>query len=315
MTMSQCHKSIISILILISNEMVGSNNSRSLGDKLLKTLPPIYLSKDYSKLSLPKTNDKEPVNITVIAKNMKIQNIDDRKSTLTLDIRFSFSWVDTRVKLHHNSSKWTLDYFDNSKFSYLSNAWLKKLWIPDLDIVNLHDMRIGKGQEDHRILKAYNDYRFWYEFPAIITIHCPLFDFKSYPFDVQVCVLLVGSFRHPIQENVYMGYLIQNNEKYENTLQYDVENIIALSFASCILTDYHYYLSKDGNMKSQELHHSYFGIKIKVKRSIQIHIAARFLPSILFVSLSWFGFAMGASNINGRLIIQILSILGVLFMR
>lgn len=307
------YKIIISVIVLILNGYNGSSHSKSSNDKLLKTLSPIYLNRNYSKLVLPKINIKEPVNITMVSKDLKINKVDDKEWTLTLSMRISFSWIDTRVMLLQNSSMWLWD--GSCRYSILGQIWETKLWIPDFDVVNLYDMKVVPRQNKERILKVDNNHRFWYEFPVTITINCPLFAFKSYPFDSQVCVVLLGSFKYPIQQNVYMGYLIQSSEDYDNYLQYDIDKVEALSFASCILTNNNYYLTKKGEMRSKEMHHSYFGIKIRLKRSIQIHIIARFIPSFLLVTLNWFGFAIDASNMNARLIVHMLSILGILFIR
>ena len=295
------------------NGFDGSNHSKSSNDKLLKTSLPIYLNRNYSKLVLPKTNIKEPVNITIVSKNLQVKKVDDQERTLTLSMRISFSWIDTRVMLHQNSSMWLWD--GSRRYSILGEIWDTRIWIPDFDVVNLYDMKISQGLNKQRILKVDNNNRFWYEFPVTITINCPLLTFKSYPFDSQVCVMLLGSFKYPIQQNVYMGYLIQNTEDYDKNLQYDIDKVSALSFASCILTNNNYYLTKKGEMRSNEMHHSYFGIKIGLKRSIKVHIIARFIPSLLLVTLNWFGFAIDASNTNGRLIVNMISFLGILSIR
>ena len=306
---------IINLLILVMNRLADSNYSKSSSGKLLQKISPIYLTKDYSKYSLPKLNEKEPVNITIVSKNLVIYSVDDRESTIRISMRLSLSWIDSRVKLHHNSSLWILDNSTNLQYAYLDSISLKKLWLPDVDIVNLSKMEVGDGVNENRILKVYSNNRFWYEFPTTVTISCPLFDFKSYPFDTQVCVLLLGSFRYPIQQNVYMGYLIQDSNGNEKILQYDINNIVELSFASCILSNNHYYLAENGNMRSHDVHHSYFGIKIEMQRKMGIHFFGRFLPSTVFVSLNWFGFAMGTPNINGRVSIHLVSVLGILLIR
>ena len=313
MTFAIRYRIIISIIVLILNGYVGSNNSKFSSEKLLKTSFPIYLNRNYSKLVLPRTNIKEPVNITVVSKNLKIEQVDDKKWTITLSMRISFSWIDTRMMLHQNSSMWLWD--GSRRYSILGEIWDSKLWTPDFDVVNLYDMKFVPGPNKERILKVDNDHRFWYEFPVTITINCPLFAFKSYPFDSQVCVVLLGSFKYPIQQNVYMGYLIHNTEDYDRNLQYDIDKVAALSFASCILTNNNYYLTKKGEMRSKEMHHSYFGIKIGLKRSIKIHIVARFMPSLLLVYLNWFAFAIDASNMNGRLMVHMISFLSILSIR
>lgn len=303
---------IINIIILFVNGLAYSDYSKSSNDKLLKNVTTIYLTKDYSKLSLPKIHDKEPVNITIVSKNLEIKKVDDCELTLSVRLQLAFSWIDSRVKLHQDSPMWLVDNTTNLKYTFLDSLLLKQLWLPDFDVVNLSKMEVGDGFNENRILKVYNNKRFWYEFPTTVTINCPLFDFKSYPFDNQVCVLLLGSFKYPIQQNVYMGYLIQNYKHNEKSLQYDISNIVALSFASCILSNNRYHLTGDGNMRSQEMHHSYFGIKIEMRRKIDTFIFGKFLPSLLLVSLNWFGFAMGSSNVNGRVSVHLASMFGIL---
>ena len=84
------YRIIISVMVLILNGYSGSIHFKSSNDKSLKTSSPIYLDRTYSKLFLPKMNIKEPVNITIVSKNLKISKVDDKEWTITNDIRSTF---------------------------------------------------------------------------------------------------------------------------------------------------------------------------------------------------------------------------------
>ena len=184
--------------------------------------------------------------------------------------------------------------------------------------MNVKKIDIGHSLKVHHhrsTLKLSNNYRLQYEFPVEIKLACPLFDFGDYPFDRQVCVLLIGSFRYDAKKNVYMGYLVNKKSKHKLVQNYHVKDLVALSFGSCILNYDHYYLTKDGNINFQTFQHSHFGVKMELKRSLQHFIVSVYLPSILLVLIGWFGFLVHPCNVVGRLALQFTTLIVLLIIR
>ena len=304
---------LLNIIVLWAISFQGSETFKPFEKSINKHDMPFYIMPDYYKEVLPMKNGV-PVNITVLIKYLGISEINDVDSAVTMRIILEMSWRDFRLRINDNSSMWTLDRETNQKYTYLNSKWHKYLWTPDSDIVNLQTFEIGKNLNEHRTLRLSNNSRLWYNIPVVITISCPLFDFKDYPFDKQVCVLLVGSFRYHIKENVYMGYLIRkvDNQKH---LQYKVKDVVSLSFGSCILNYDHYHYTEDGNLGFRPVKHSHFGIKIEFERSLKLQILTTFLPSTTLIFICWVGFLVDFSNVVGRLLLQLTSLLGLLIMR
>ena len=163
-------------------------------------------------------------------------------------------------------------------------------------------------------MKVSNDKRLWYEISSEVTLFCPLFDFKEYPLDSQVCVLLIGSHRYPIEYLIYNGYLIYNTNN-QRPPHYDIIDVVNLSFRSCVLNYEHYYLTKNQKLISKSLQHSHFGIKMEFQRVVNFSTISMYISSTSMVLLSWLGFFLFPSLILGRLLCQITSLITLLGIR
>ena len=309
----------ICILRAVTNVVVASNRADMvIADNFMSSRKdPFYLPKSYNKNKIPVAKNDGPINITVFVEINSIDELSENDSSVTFNIKFRLSWVDDRLILNHNSSIWTIYGTDKElHYANIDPRLYDYIWKPDFDIVNLRRLDIlDKNREEHdRILKVSNGKRLWYEISSQVTLFCPLFDFKDYPFDSQVCVLLIGSLRYPIEYMIYNGYLIYNTNN-QRPPQYDIKNVIDLSFGSCVLNYEHHYLTETLNVVSKSFQHSHFGIKMEFQRVVNFSTISMYISSTSMVLLSWLGFFLSPSLILGRLLCQITSLITLLGIR
>ena len=308
-----CILRVVTSFVLASNRadmVIADNFMSSRNDHF-------YLPKSYNKAKIPVAKNHGPINITVFVEINSIDELSDNDSSVTFNIKFRLSWVDNRLILNHNSSIWTIYGTDvELHYANINPRLYDYIWKPDFNIVNLRKLdTLDKNREEHyRILKVSNDKRLWYEISYEVTLFCPLFDFKDYPFDSQVCVLLIGSLRYTIEYLVYNGYLVYNTNN-QRLLHYDIVDVVDLSFGSCVLNYEHYYLTGNQKLISKSLQHSHFGIKMEFQRVVNFSTISMYISSTSMVLLSWLGFFFTPSFILGRLLCQITSLITLLGIR
>ena len=307
------------ILRVVTNALVASNRADMvIADNFMSSRDdPFHLPKGYNKDKIPIEKDNRPINITAFVEINSIEELSDKDSSVTFNIKLRLSWVDNRLILNHNSSIWTIYGTDvELHYANINPRLYDYIWKPDLNIVNLRklDTLDKNGEEHYRILKVSNDKRLWYEISSQVTLFCPLFDFKDYPFDSQVCVLLIGSLRYTIKYLVYNGYLVYNTNN-QRLLHFDIIDVVELSFGSCVLNYEHYYLKENQKLISKSLQHSHFGIKMEFQRVVNFSTISMYISSTSMVLLSWLGFFFTPSFILGRVLCQIASLITLLGIR
>ena len=147
---------------------------------------------DKSVFKDDKNDESGPLNVSIVVVISEVMEINDHEKTVKLEAVLSLSWIDSRLQLNENSSKW--EELDDYKLTYLPLEWLDWIWKPDIDIPNIKDFNIKGIFKDHSWVTLHGDKRIWYEIPVEITLTCPLFAYHDYPFDVQTCHLWIGSY-------------------------------------------------------------------------------------------------------------------------
>ena len=112
----------ICILRVVTNVVFASNLMSNHDD-------PFYLPKGYNKDKIPISKYNGPINITVFVEINSIQELSEKDSSVTFNIRLRLSWVDYRLILNYNSSIWTLYGTDvELQYANLDPAFLQKLY-------------------------------------------------------------------------------------------------------------------------------------------------------------------------------------------
>lgn len=164
---------------------------------------------------------------------------------------------------------------------------LPNLWLPDIEILNL------KAFETHRVLSKLegvwldNEDHITYVIATRITFICPM-KFNAFPMDIQRCKFQVGSFNYHMDQLVFANEMVpQANTSIKSILDYEIT-------------------IKD--LKPEETHYialgknfSVAGFEMVLQRKMSFYIVTYYLPSGLFVVVSWISFLVNPEVIPGRM--------------
>ena len=84
--------------------------------------------KNYNPFRAPQRNDSEAVEVKLFVKVLSILQVSEAEQSYTVDIIYSLSWTDYRLKLPQNH----MEIFP----LVLDMSWNKKIWVPDVYIRN-----------------------------------------------------------------------------------------------------------------------------------------------------------------------------------
>jgi len=137
----------------------------------------------------------------------------------------------------------------------------------------------------------------------LVTLSC-IMDFNLYPFDKQACYILEGSMTEDWDGK---SFVIWGNFFFESKIARRLPYEVKLELLDPEL------LAKGklfGDMR-------YSGWRIALKRKILIHLTEAFMPSTLFVALSWLSFLIPPDVVPGRmaLLVTMLLVLVNIFLR
>ena len=274
-----CQHSLIVLLLIIP--IIPTQKSCMKGEA--KT---ICLPKDYVKFELP---PNQPITVSIGIDIKDIPNVSDRDFSITLNAYFIVKWFDSRLIV--NDVKNGSDYSEPvSDLTALNLAILETLWLPDVEIRNL------KSFQTHLILSKLEgfwvdtEHNLMHALASRITFICPM-SFNSFPMDVQVCVFQVGSFNYATNKLVFRDEFIPvKEEAVRSILDYDI-NIYPLN-------------PEDTHYSALNMNYSVAGFQLVLSRKISFYIVTYYLPSGLFVVVSWISFLINP-EVRGLYVIRL----------
>ena len=99
----------------------------------------ICLPKSYDKHTIP----SKPTNVGVEIFVAQISEVDDDLSTVDILASLTFTWEDHRL-MKLNSTK-----FDNGTWKKLNHSWKPKLWVPDIHVMGMKDIKISSFMQPY----------------------------------------------------------------------------------------------------------------------------------------------------------------------
>jgi len=232
---------------------------------------------DYQKLESP-TPD-EPVHVDINVEILDILNVNDKEFSITMSMYFSVQWQESRIQTNRT--------VEPDSWYPVSLEFLTDLWIPNVFIYNL------KSFQSIAVLKRLagvwiiNGKDVFYNQYSTVTFLCPM-RFERYPLDEHICRFRVGSTNMDIN---FMRF-------GETTLTYDD------SSRNTILD----YLVTVKNLAEEDrivlyagANYSVTGIEMRLTRHILKYLYIYYLPSGLFVVVSWVGFLIPPEVVPGRM--------------
>jgi len=249
----------------------------------------LCLTKDYSTFDLPYKT--KPNLIKIGFEISDVLGINDKDYSITFGLYFSVEWMEPRLNL--SKELWGEDMVAGEDDLVPVNLELiKSLWIPNIFIYNLKTFKTIDVLSKLAGLWIDSRKRIYYSQATSITFICPML-FDSFPLDTQVCKFQVGSYSYDMNRMVFdvstLGY-IQNTQSI--ILDYEI------SIKNLKKSDRIFEAGALGNF-------SLAGFEMTLSRHVMSYIITYYLPSGLFVVVSWISFLIPPDIVPGRMTLLI----------
>ena len=179
---------------IANHEGVTNSDLACIGGTFLSSS--VCIPKFYRKADIP--NTPTVVNTSLQLKNIRERN--DKTMTITVDIIFSFYWIDNRIKTKF-SDKEKAQGRTNLEVHQLQEIWKPDIYVYNLSNFNSHSVKEPLGglsilskiyweQSNGNATLNYTLVEYWFEAEA--TIYCSFY-YQQYPMDIQQCEFRITS--------------------------------------------------------------------------------------------------------------------------
>jgi len=239
---------------------------------------PFCIPLDYNKDLIPPTEG--PLEVFVDIFIFEVSKINDIELTMTFELYFDLSWTESRFLINESSTKWGEDGSFMGSTNFVSS-----LWLPDIQIFKCKQFKKRQIVTDVAGLILFNTKQLLYTVSTEVIIDCPM-KFSGYPLDHQSCKFLVGSYIHDNTQINFSG-------KYEH----DVENQRAQQYIlKCVNLG-----PNDTVIHWANKSFSQTGFQVDMIRRRTPVLLQVYLPSGLFVIVSWISFIVPPEVVPGRM--------------
>ncbi|CAH0721789.1 unnamed protein product, partial [Brenthis ino] len=276
----------------------GGGDSLSANKELLECASQILymghhsyeLPTNYSRNSPPGKNTTVYIGVNV----NRVSGVDENREEITLDAFLQVSWEDMRLKIPPH-----MPYID------LPWEFRQLIWTPDLYIWQLQTMRIMSVLQEMASLRLYANRTVSVSIGATITIKCEM-DFVLYPLDVQKCAIDFSSYKYTTEDvrfewrEVAPWFGLAGGQRREFRLP---------KYVVTFVTDKSNHIRNFG-----EGEHSAARLQIKLSRELRSYLLESYLPSALFVIISWGSFCVIPEIVPGRMVLLVTTLLSLVTM-
>ncbi|XP_065215872.1 glycine receptor subunit alpha-2-like isoform X2 [Planococcus citri] len=224
----------------------------------------------------------------------RVSAVEENKEEISLDVFLQVYWQDPRIRIIDN------------KTDQLELAWDKdhKFWVPDLYIRQLREMRVLSVFQEMAAIRLYRNSTLRISIGATIILKCDM-DFRLYPLDVQTCGVDFSSYKYSASDMTFRW-------KDDSPLRFPSD------FADgCRLPRYVVSFEAQQNPHTiyyGESNHSAARLTITLSREIRSHLLESYLPSTLFVIMSWGSFVVMPEVVPGRMVLLVTTLLSLVTM-
>jgi len=268
---------LILLLYLCSQITTTLNSPEVTPPGMLKCVLGWCLPLDYQKLESPIPDGAVHVDIDV--EILDILSINDKEFSITMSMYFSVQWQESRI--------WTNNTVEPGFWYPVSLEFLNDLWIPNVFIYNL------KSFQNIAVLKRLagvwiiDGKDVFYNQFSTVTFLCPM-RFERYPLDEHICKFRVGSTNMDINFMRFGETVATFDENNKNTILDYAVNVMKLD-------------EDDRIILYQGQNYSVTGLEMRLSRHVLKYLYIYYLPSGLFVVVSWVGFLIPPEVVPGRM--------------
>jgi len=275
---------------LLTTSSNNNNNNRTEMEKIcaIGGRQRVCVPVDYQKYDLP--DMKRPTLVTIGVDIKDIPKVSDKDFSITINAYFNVKWRDPRLLVSKDYSKEgepeTEEEAQIPSLTAINLHILHNLWLPDVEILNL------KSFETHSVLSKLegiwidSNMEVMYALATRITFICPM-RFNAFPMDIQVCKFQVGSFNYDMSKMTFRNEFVPKDTSIKSILDYQI------TFNSLKDRDTHY--------MAIGMNYSATGFELVLTRKMSFYVVTYYLPSGLFVIVSWISFLVNPEIIPGRM--------------
>ncbi|KAJ2952969.1 hypothetical protein O0L34_g7344 [Tuta absoluta] len=245
---------------------------------------------DYSRNIPPSKNTTVYIGVNV----NRVSGVDENREEITLDVFLQVSWEEPRLHVPAG-----VDHID------LPWEFRQLIWTPDLYIWQLQTMRILSVLQEMASLRLYKNGTVSVNIGATITIKCQM-DFVLYPLDVQNCAIDFSSYKYTTQDVRFEWRDVAS----WTGLGMEQRNMFRLpKYVVTFVTDKSNHIRNFG-----EGDHSAARLQITLSRELRGYLLESYLPSSLFVIISWGSFCVIPEIVPGRMVLLVTTLLSLVTM-
>ena len=219
----------------------------------------------------------------------EVSNVDDKSQSISVSMYFSVRWFEPRLMINATAEDWTEPKLGPDDHVNVSPETIKYLWYPDLEIYGLEKFNLHKVLKEMSGVRIIKNRTIDYELRVVVTISCQM-NFNNYPLDSQECPFQVGSYFGTVKTVTCTSYF-EFDEERQRSLQYFTE-IKSLS-------------ENNQNVTLPSGDYAACGFTIVLTRMRMQNIIQVYLPTTMFVMVSWVSFLIKPEIIPGRMALLI----------
>ncbi|CAL4069529.1 unnamed protein product, partial [Meganyctiphanes norvegica] len=251
-----------------------------------------YVPYGYDKYERPPGEEgvNDPLVIYISVKVRDFQKIDETQMELTIEWFVRLFWKDMNLNIptHLPDGVW-----ENIPPNIIDYVWLPTAYIAHVREITQPTLVIVP--ESFRMM---NTGLIRYSLAVTTRISCPM-DFSAYPFDRQICFFTLESYQFDATQVIYTWYkhvVEMGDNIHSNHFDFVFEPV--------------------GQVNSTHQHRSFpaLSIKITLTRRLSSHLMNTYLPSGLFVIVSWLTFLVPPDLVPGRMVLTITTLLTLVSM-
>lgn len=282
--------SVLMLLLLKNNDMITMseivNSSSSLD---------YHMDEGYDKNQRPNATTYVDVGLFI----NRISAVEENKEEISFDVFLQVIWTDLRIRPRETN------LLRSKNFTELQIEERQKIWVPDLYIRQLKEMKIIRLFEDISSLRLYQNSTVVLSIGATIIIKCDM-DFVLYPLDVQKCPVDFSSYK-------YSRHEMEFHWKRGNAITYPND------FGNGFFRLPKYVVSFHPELDMRIINygdddHSSARLEITLSREVKSYLLENYLPSTLFVSMSWGSFVVVPEVVPGRMVLLVTTLLSLITM-
>lgn len=280
----------MSVLILLILSSVGvSSGQQAIARSTFLSM----LKESRAEFSPPNYDTDEPTRISCFLNVHRIDSIRESDMDFTLDLGIHLSWKNPKlIKSIPFGQTMMFDHLD------FDAANMDKVWVPDIYFPNEKKAAIHDIMMVNKMLRLHGDSTVTYMIRVSVTLSCRM-DLRKYPFDKQVCSILMESFGYTATNLV-----LEWDYSTVPVRRGDIAELRQFRLVNIGYTNFTRVNSITGN-------HSCLRADFHLVRNIGFYVIQMYVPSMLIVMLSWLSFWLNANSIPGRVTLGVLSVLTI----